>query len=53
MRTKLSLVLLQVMKMRGAGAAAGMPMRSGRINSNTTMRLSRIIFLVMRSGRLA
>jgi hypothetical protein len=30
------------MKMGGADAAAGKPMRSGRINSNTTMRRCRI-----------
>ena len=33
---------LRVMTMRGADAAAGRPMRSGRINSNTIMRRCRI-----------
>jgi hypothetical protein len=36
------LVVLAVMEMRGADAAAEMPMRFGRINLNTTMRLGRI-----------
>jgi hypothetical protein len=31
------LVVLQVIKMRGAGAAAGTSMRSSRINPKTTM----------------
>jgi AcrR family transcriptional regulator len=39
--------------MRGAPAAAGTLMRSGRINSSITMRLGRITGQVMRPGRLA